>query len=194
MSTTEEGHMAEAVRADARRNYEILLSVAREAFAEHGTDASLREVARRAGVGIGTLYRHFPTREALLEAMFRSGFDDQRRRAEELLASASPREALLTWLSEFAVNSTVFRGLPESVMAALGDERSELHSSCQAMRAAAGRLLERAQRSGGARADVTVNDLLALTAGVAWASQHTSANEGTVERLLSLAMNGFARD
>lgn len=82
--------MAEAVRADARRNYEHLLAVAGEAFAEHGTDASLRDVARRAGVGIGTLYRHFPTRETLLEALMSSRFDVLRASAEDLLGAPSP--------------------------------------------------------------------------------------------------------
>ena len=188
--------MADAVRADARRNYDLLLSVARESFAEHGTDASLRDIARRAGVGIGTLYRHFPTREALLEAMFRTAFDDRRRRAEELLTADSPRQALLTWLGEFAVGSTTFMGMPESVMAALGDETSELHASCEAMRAAAGRLLDRAQRSGGVRADITAGELFSLAAGVAWVSQRSSPPTATalrdrVARLLSLVTTGL---
>ena len=78
------------MRADARRNYERLLEEARRAFAEHGVEASLEDIARRAGVGIGTLYRHFPTRDALLEALLRDRFDTQAERARELLAHPEP--------------------------------------------------------------------------------------------------------
>jgi AcrR family transcriptional regulator len=184
--------LAEVLRADARRNYDLLLAVAREAFAEHGTDASLRDVARRAGVGIGTLYRHFPTREALLEALLRNGFDVLRQRAEALADAPSPDQALLTWLSELATGSTTYRGLPESVMVALRDEGSQLHTACAAMRSAGARLLERAQRSGTVRADVSVNELLALAAGVAWASEQSTGQPDLVRRLLSMTMYGLA--
>ncbi|WP_436758563.1 TetR/AcrR family transcriptional regulator [Streptosporangium sp. V21-05] len=186
--------MAEVMRADARRNYEQLLAVAREAFAEHGTEASLRDVARRAGVGIGTLYRHFPTREALLEALMSSGFDALRVRAEGLLAAPSPHDALLTWLRELAAGSTTYRGLPESVMAALREEGSELHASCHAMRAAGGRLLARAQESGAVRADLTAAELLALVAGIAWVSEQSAGQAGLIDRLLSVTATGFAAD
>ena len=82
--------MVQAARADAQRNRELLVAAAREAFADRGTDASLRDVARSAGVGIGTLYRHFPTREALLEALVESNFEELRARADELLDSHWP--------------------------------------------------------------------------------------------------------
>jgi AcrR family transcriptional regulator len=184
----------EQVRTDARRNYDQLLDVARVAFAEHGTEASLREVARRAGVGIGTLYRHFPNREALLEALLRSNFDELRVQAEALLAGDEPREALLSWLTRLATGSTAYRGLPESVMAALRDEGSQLHGSCVAMREAGGRLLSRAQAAGEVRADVTANELLALAAGVAWASEQSGGPDGLIHRLLSYAMDGLRTD
>ncbi|MEQ4206287.1 helix-turn-helix domain-containing protein [Actinopolymorpha sp. B9G3] len=186
--------MAEAMRADARRNYERLLAVARDVFAEHGTDASLRDVARRAGVGIGTLYRRFPTRESLLEAIVRDGFDNLRTSAQELLGAQLPRDALLTWLRQLAAGSATFRGLPESVMAALHDEDSELHASCQAMRTAGAQLLDRAQRSGAVRADVTADELLALAAGVAWVSKQSPGGAALVDRLLTLANDGLATE
>src|ERR1700677_1307593 len=123
--------MVEQMRADARRNYDVLLSVAAQCFAEQGTDASLRDVARKAGVGIGTLYRHFPTREALLEAVLGSRFDRLRERADELAATASsPQQALGDWLAEFAAGSVTYRGLPNEVMSALHDRESPLHASC----------------------------------------------------------------
>ncbi|MCG5217061.1 TetR/AcrR family transcriptional regulator [Streptosporangium sp. KLBMP 9127] len=178
-------------RADARRNRDLLLATAREAFAEQGIEASLRDVARRAGVGIGTLYRHFPTREALLEALLRDGFDRLRGTAEELLTSASPGEALQVWMRELARRSTTYRGLPESVMAALHDEESELHVSCEAMRAAGGRLLARAQEAGAVRADLTTVELLSLTAGIAWVSEQSPDGPGVADRLLSLVTTGL---
>ncbi len=183
--------MAGTVRVDARRNHDLLLDAAREAFAAHGTDASLRDIARQAGVGIGTLYRHFPTREALLEALLRSRFDALRDRAGELAATAAPGAALLAWLGELAAGSVTYRGLPESVMAALRDEESQLHASCAGMRAAGGRLLERAQAAGEARPEVTAAQLLALAAGLAWAGEQSGDPDGMVRDLLSIAARGL---
>ncbi|MEV4516283.1 helix-turn-helix domain-containing protein [Dactylosporangium sp. NPDC049525] len=180
-------------RVDARRNHDLLLAAAREAFAAHGTDASLRDIARQAGVGIGTLYRHFPTREALLEALLRSRFDALRDRAGELSAAAAPGEALLEWLSELAAGSVTYRGLPESVMTALRDEGSQLHASCAGMRAAGGRLLERAQAAGEVRGDVTAAQLLALAAGLAWAGEQSADPSDMVRNLLSIAAHGLTR-
>ncbi|CAI7974236.1 MULTISPECIES: TetR/AcrR family transcriptional regulator [unclassified Parafrankia] len=184
--------MAESPRADARRNYELILDVARDVFAEHGIDASLRDIARRAGVGIGTLYRHFPTREALLEALLGRGFDGLRARAESLLAAPRPRDALLTWLGEVATGSAVYQGLPASILAALEDESSALHGSCAAMRAAGAGLLERAARTGAVRGDITIDDLLAFVAAIAWASEQSSDPSGRAERLLSMMICGLA--
>jgi AcrR family transcriptional regulator len=185
--------LAEVSRADARRNYELLLTHARNAFAEHGTEASLRDVARRAGVGIGTLYRHFPTRDALLEAVLRDGFDRLRERADTLTAaSLAPRDALLEWLRELATGSSTYRGLPESVLAALRDKSSPLHAACSAMRTAGSRLLDRAQRSGAVRTGITVDEMLALAAGIAWASEQSVDRSDTLSRLLSIAMFGLS--
>jgi AcrR family transcriptional regulator len=186
--------MTETMRADGRRNYELVLTAARTAFAEHGTDVSLREVARSAGVGIGTLYRHFPTREALVEAAMRQGYDALRARAEALLDAASPGEALTTWLHELALGTTTYHGLPASLLAALRDERSELHASCLAMRTVAARLLDRAQQAGQVRLDLTAGELFALAAGIAWASQQTPGHhDDPAGRLLSLLMTGLQR-
>lgn len=183
--------MAETIRADARRNYDLLLAAAREAFAAHGTDASLRDIARQAGVGIGTLYRHFPTREALLEALLASRFDALRQRAEQLSTAAAPGSALLDWLGELAAGSVTYRGLPESVMTALRDEQSQLHASCAGMRAAGGRLLRRAQEAGEVRPDVTAAQLLALAAGLAWAGEQSADPVDMVRHLLSIAADGL---
>jgi AcrR family transcriptional regulator len=137
---------------------------------EHGAEASLRDVARRAGVGLGTLYRHFPTREALLEALLRTGLDDMAARAAELDTVSSPRAALVSWLREFVGFATEYRGVTEMMVAAIEAPESALHASCVAMRAAGTRLLVRAQEAGAARSDVDGTDLFALVGALAWLS------------------------
>ncbi len=104
------------LRADARRNYERLLAEARSAFAEHGTDASLEDVARRAGVGIGTLYRHFPNRHALMSAVFEDAVSDLLARSRELLTDPQPCTALVTWLREIVTHAGEYRGLARALM------------------------------------------------------------------------------
>ncbi len=99
------------MRADARRNYERLVATATAAFAERGAEASLDDIARRAGVGSGTLYRHFPTRQALLEAVYRDQVEELCSQARELLASPSPGDAFATWLRAMASYMTTKRGL-----------------------------------------------------------------------------------
>ncbi|HEV2638679.1 MAG TPA: helix-turn-helix domain-containing protein [Actinocrinis sp.] len=180
------------MRADGRRNYDRLLETARAAFAQQGTDVSLREVARSAGVGIGTLYRHFPTREALIEACMRHGLDLLCARAGALLDAPSPDDALMQWLHALAVSSATYQGLPGSLLAALQDETSELHRSCRAMAAAAGALLDRAQQHGTVRSDLATGDLLALAAAVAWAAQQTPDPERLRAVLLDAFRNGIA--
>jgi AcrR family transcriptional regulator len=157
-----------SLRADAQRNYAHLLEVARTVVAEQGTQASLREIARRAEVGLGTLYRHFPTRDALLEALLRESFDRLAASARALAATRPPEQALREWLVEFLAGNRTYRGLAASMMATLGDEKSALYASCRAMRQEAANLLERAQESGHVRADIDRLDLLALISSVGW--------------------------
>jgi AcrR family transcriptional regulator len=158
------------MRADARKNYDQLLVAARVVVGEHGAEASLRDIARRAGVGLGTLYRHFPTREALLEALLRTRFDALAVRARELETSVSPREALHTWLRECVAGTVAVRGVTELMVAAIEDPDSALHASCVGMRAAGTALLVRAQDEGTARSDLDGTDLFALIGAIAWLS------------------------
>lgn len=175
-------------RVDARRNRERLLASARQVFLEQGTDASLRDVARRADVGIATLYRHFPTREALLEAVLRGRLDTLRTTADELAGDPSPGGALTAWLGRFAESAGAWHGLPATVMAALRDDGSELHASCAALQEAAGRLLCRAQETGAARVDLRVEDLFAAAAAVGWLAEH--AGHEPAARVLALLGDG----
>ena len=181
------------MRADARRNYDRLLAVAHTVFAEQGTNASLEEVARRAEVGIGTLYRHFPTRDALLEALLNAGFTTLRDKAEALLDSPSPRQALAEWLSHFAAGSATYRGLAGSVLATAQEEGSPLYESCHGMTAAGARLVIRAQERGDLRTDVNPMDVLALAGAVAWVAEQIPADEDLPARLLGLVMDALTR-
>ena len=156
------------MRADAQKNYDHLLAVARAVVTEQGADASLRDVARRAGVGLGTLYRHFPTRAALLEALLRTGFDDLTARAGRLEASNAPKDALMSWLRDVVAIAHSHRGVVASMVAAIEDPESALHTSCVTMKAAGARLLARAQAQGTARSDVDGADLFALVGALAW--------------------------
>ena len=162
------------MRADARQNYDDLLAAAREVVGEQGGDASLRDIARRAGVGQGTLHRHFPTREALLEALLRTGFDGLAARAGELGASAPAAQALTSWLGEAVAVAHDYRGVVSAMAAAIDDPGSALHASCVAMKEAGGCLLGLAQADGAARTDIDDADLFALVGALAWLSDQPS--------------------
>ncbi|MFF5083804.1 TetR/AcrR family transcriptional regulator [Actinoplanes sp. NPDC000266] len=178
------------LRADARRNRERILDVARVVVREQGTQASLRDVARRAEVGLGTLYRHFPSRDALLDQLMRRRFDHLTLRAAALAEQHDPARALETWLIEFAYGAGAYQGLPASIMATLADENSPLYSSCDAMRNAGGALLASAQKSGKIRPDLTAAELFALVNAVAWTSEAAPELEER-ERLLQLVVEGL---
>ncbi|MDP9046481.1 MAG: TetR/AcrR family transcriptional regulator [Pseudomonadota bacterium] len=162
------------MRADARKNHDRLLEVARDVVSEQGADASLRDVARQAGVGLGTLYRHFPNREALLEALLRVFFDELTARAGQLEGTRSARDALVSWLRDAVTVATNYRGVTAAMMAAIEAPDSALHASCVTMRAAGTRLLERAQAEGAARGEVDGADLFALVGALAWLADQPS--------------------
>jgi AcrR family transcriptional regulator len=176
------------LRADARRNRERLLAAAASAFAEQGADAPLEDIARRAGVGIGTLYRHFPTRLALQEGVFRSQVETVCARGRELAGAPSPGEAFAAWLRVLAGFLAAKRGLSHALISTLGKD-SELISSCgQAMRDTAGQLLTRAQQAGAVRGDLSAMDVMRLMHGIGVATEHAS---GEADRMLSLLLDGM---
>lgn len=162
------------MRADAKKNYSHLLATARQVIAEQGADASLRDIARRAEVGLATLYRHFPTREALLEALLRTALDELTHKGAALETSSSPDEALLSWLREAVAFVRSYNGVVELMAAALADSDSALHASCDNLRTAGARLLHRAQAEGTARADLDGVDLFALIGALGWLGDQPS--------------------
>ena len=132
------------MRADAKRNYDRIVEVAREVFREQGYDASLDEVAKRAGVGPGTLYRHFPTRDALLDAIMQSWVDRVDEAAEKALAhEGSPRDLLLAWFESYAALISLHKGGPAKITSAMGDPDSPIISKCQTLSNAAARVVTR---------------------------------------------------
>lgn len=178
------------LRADARRNVEKLLDAARGAFAAEGPNAPLDDIARAAGVGAGTLYRHFPTRLALLEAVYRDNVERLCADGARLAASEPPAEALVDWLRAFVGVVSQKRGLA----AALSDEGrgKELFAQCHLMINATGtELLDNAKAAGAIRSDVAVGDLLKMVGAFAAAGETSPEGSALSERLLVLAMDGL---
>lgn len=182
-----------SLRADARRNYERLVAEARVSFAAHGTDASLEDVARRAGVGIGTLYRHFPNRQSLMGAVFEDAVSDLLARSRELLHAPQPCTALVTWLREMVTHASEYRGLARALMAVPHDDTSALARCSGPIREAGGALLTRAQEAGAVRPDVEIGDLLQLTHAIALAAEGNPGDPELPGRLLTLTLQGLKR-
>jgi len=170
-------------RADARRNFDALLVAAREAFAENGTEASLEDIARRAGVGIGTLYRNFPTRQDLFEAVYVEEID-QLSQVAAAVADRPPWEALTTWLEQFVSYAKTKRAVIEAL-----NKESEMFRSCRATMYEAGEpLFKRAQEAGEVRADASFDDLLRLVSGL---TSGTYVDDAQRDRVLGFALSGL---
>jgi AcrR family transcriptional regulator len=174
-------------RADARRNYEKVLTAAREAFAEGGESTALEEIARRAGVGIGTLYRHFPNRQALLEALYVGEVEDICRTAAAL-DDADPWEALNAWFDQFLGYMATKQALAAELLNYL-DRDNELFKVCRTSLWAAGEpLLARAQAAGVVRPDVEIGDVIPMVMGIA--KIPTGDTEQT-KHMLRIALDGL---
>jgi len=178
------------MRADARRNRDRLVEVAAEAFAANGVQTSLEDIAREAGVGIGTLYRHFPTREHLVEAVYRREVDALCRSADELAARLGPGEALEEWLRHLVSYAATKRGMMDSLRI-LFDTKSEIFAESPS-RIAAGLegLLKRAAEAGAIRQDVEAADLLQAMSGI-YSAPDTPDWKTRSLRLVSLIMDGL---
>jgi AcrR family transcriptional regulator len=149
-------------RADARRNYEALLAAGKAVFAQCGADAPFEEVARQAGVGQGTLYRHFPTREHLLVAIVKERAELLDARARELLDAPDPLEALVAWLRMYDQSAIEYGGMHARIGDWLADDGSPMAGACGPMRTSFVLLFERARRAGTVRPDVTAIQVLTM--------------------------------
>lgn len=181
------------IRADARRNREAILQVARVAIARDGTEASLRSIARAAGVGLGTLYRHFPTRDALLQEILQSSFDDLTQRSEALALTKGPLEALENWVDELVASTSTHQGLAASMVDKLRDPASSLHDACASVRHSGAKLLRRAQEADLVRRDMEGADLMSLVSAIAWLSDREELTPERRRHLLNLIMEGLKK-
>jgi AcrR family transcriptional regulator len=188
MSTTEapEELLSRPKRADARRNYDKVLAAAREAFAEGGEATSLEEIARRAGVGIGTLYRHFPNRQALLEAVYVNEVEEVARLAEEF-DGGDPWESLNGWFERVISYMATKRALSAELLDYL-DKDAPLFVTCRGLLGAGEPLLKRAQDAGVVRKDVEFWDVMHMLGGIA---KMPFADPEQVERIIRVALDGL---
>lgn len=196
-SAIREGAPAGAVRpmrADARRNYERLLVEARTVFSQHGTDAALEEIARRSGVGIGTLYRHFPNRQAIMNAVFQEAKTALLERSRELAHAEQPCGALIEWLRALISHASEYRGLAGALMSASRDDSLALSQCCVPLAEAGNTLLARARERGAVRSDVSIDDLMQLTNAIALAAEQAPDDPELPDRLLLLTLHGLRDD
>jgi AcrR family transcriptional regulator len=174
-------------RADALRNEQKLVAAARLAFAERGVETSLEDIARRAEVGIGTLYRHFPTRPALLEAVYLDEVEAICRSADDF-ADREPWEALVSWLRLYAGFAATKRALFDELLPYIGQD-AEVFQSCKTAIGSTGdALLRRAQEAGVVRPDVTFMDVARMVGGIA---AIRAAEPVEIERILEVALDGL---
>ncbi|MGH9020906.1 MAG: TetR/AcrR family transcriptional regulator [Acidimicrobiales bacterium] len=177
-------------RADAQRNYDAILAAARAAVDERGGDIVLEDIARQAGVGIGTLYRHFPTRQSLLEAVFLDVALDLRDRAEELMDAPDALDALVKWLRLQLEFSAHGKRMGAAVMAAKHIDGSDLQVAYESMKTYGAVLLRRAQDAGEVRDGVDLVDVLKLLYGIVMACEQVP-DQVRIDRMFDVVIAGI---
>lgn len=180
-------------RADALRNRSLLIEAAKEILGHGGPEASLEAVARRAGVGIGTLYRHFPTRETLFQAVYRQEVEQLITLARDLKAAKQPAEALRDWVHALIGLVATKRGLLGTLAVVPGDESKAMYDELSVrMKTAVAELLDVAVSEGAVREDISAEDLLSTVYGLCYARQPEPGWEKEVSRLIDIFMDGLA--
>lgn len=182
---------ARPMRADARRNRERILAAAAAEFEEHGPDAALEDIAARAGVGIGTLYRHFPDRQALLVAVYRDGVDSLVACGADLLAADDPFEALVHWLSAQLEHGRRHRSQAATAMLTMLDDPGGQPPPCEAMMSTGAALLARAQDAGVVRGDVDIHDVSRMIGAIAVATDSAPDSPVCCNRLFQVVVDGL---
>ena len=178
-------------RADAVRNRQLVLSAAADAFAARGADVPLEDIARSAGVGIGTLYRHFPTRDALVEAVYRNEIDVLCERADELLETMPPDLALAEWMRLFVRHVATKKGMLSVLKPLLGSNPSFFDQTRGRATAAATKLLEAGVAAGTVRGDIDGGDLIRAVGGICMSTDQERSEAS--ERLVDLLFDGLRR-
>ena len=187
MSTAEQPLSTRPMRADARRNYEKVIAAAREAFAEGGASTSLEAIARRAEVGIGTLYRHFPTRQALLEAVYVGEVEELCRSTDDF-DGLPPWEAVVGWLHRFVAYLATKHALAAELMNYVDRDAELFHSSRAALYAAGEPLIRRAQEARVMREDTDLGEILQMVGGIA---KIQASEPGQIDHILDIALDGL---
>ena len=182
------------MRADAQRNRERLIEAAREVFREQGYDASLDEVAKRAGVGAGTLYRHFPNRDALLDAVMQSWMERVTEATDKALArEGSDRDFLLGWFETYVALISMHKGGPAKITQAMGDETSPIMTKCQVLTRATQRVVDELRSRDALREDVDALAMTRLVGGVATVADQGDLDADAVRPLLTVVADGMLR-
>jgi AcrR family transcriptional regulator len=177
-------------RADARRNFDRLVAAADAVFSEQGVEAPLDDIAKRAGVGSATLYRHFPSRDALVGAVIWERIGALCRQGTELM-EVEPDRALSSWLRAM-IDLTMRRGLAAALIASKWNDTSELFEACHhALEKTTALLLERAQRDGSIRADLSLTDVLTFANSIASGIEHSPDRDERADRMLKLLLEGL---
>jgi AcrR family transcriptional regulator len=179
-------------RADSARNRQSLIDAAKSSFAEVGLDVSLEEIARRAAVGIGTLYRHFPSREAVVEAVYRRAVEQLAEAVPQLLESSPAGEALHKWMHLFVDYIATKRMIAPSLGAVATRTPALYASSLELITGAISTLVKRAVASGEVRKDIDPSDLLRAMVGVSYGNPDPGW-EASARRLIDLLMDGLRR-
>lgn len=183
--------MSRTLRADAQANHDRLLEAAARVFARDGADTSLKSIAAEAGVGIGTLYRRFPTREDLIEATYRSETELLSNSASSLLHELAPVDATRIWMEQFVDYMLTKRGMAEALPAILATHEELRLDSRRALAHAIAELLDAGISSNGFRADISPSDALMALGGITLISRHEHQRD-LATRLISLLLDGLA--
>jgi AcrR family transcriptional regulator len=187
------GNTERPLRADAQRNYAHLIDVAHRVFMKKGPDASLEEIARKAEVGIGTLYRHFPTRTDLLQSVYAEQIEALIARAYMLRDTLPPREALLAFLDAAAEHMMTYKALKACLISA-GEGAAKSHQQwAQRLREAIGALLAAAEKAGAIRGGLEPMDLMKLVHAITVAAEKSPDSAAQVKRLLGIMTDGLVR-
>ena len=176
--------VARRERADARRNRARVIEAARQLFASEGLTCQIDEIARRAGVGTGTMYRNFPTKQALLEALVVDGVQQHVTDARALADATDPTGALFAYLTAMIEKSRAHKAFSETLASAGIDVQAAKAEAAQELREAVGHLLRRAQEAGGVRPDVRVPDLMALLVGACHGAAQSDADSGWLAQII----------
>ena len=180
------------MRADAKRNYDRIVEVARIVFREQGYDASLDEVAKRAGVGPGTLYRHFPTRDALVDAIMQSWMERVDEAADKALAhEGPPRDLLLGWFESYVALISLHKGGPAKITSAMGDPTSPISTKCRTLTTATDRVVARLHDDSALRPGVDAVQMCRLVGAVAAVADQGDLDATAVRPLLEVVADGM---